>query len=255
MPDHSPLGHTTFLTVAAHLSEPFTGYAKGLSSRAAPIDHRNRDFQQSQVDRELTAVVVPVIQHDRPQNFDPRLAENLLVAQHQTPVNASSSVARTWISWVTFNVRLSIPSAVEGAVKIVLINLSSLSRFHFLSFPDSLLFASARSLTEQLVRPEPFERFRPLVQRSDGLGICSIKHMPPAPSYSYQPNIPQHRQMLRNRRLLQTKACDNIADWPLGKRQVVKDLAPPRFGDSVECIRSRRCSRHDPNNEFPYGNM
>src|ERR1700684_3921611 len=29
---------------------------KGAFVRAAPIDHRNRDFQQSQVDRELTAV-------------------------------------------------------------------------------------------------------------------------------------------------------------------------------------------------------
>src|SRR6266436_2609117 len=35
--------------------------------RAGAVDDRNRDFQQPEVDRQLTAMVVPMVQHDRPE--------------------------------------------------------------------------------------------------------------------------------------------------------------------------------------------
>jgi hypothetical protein len=39
---------------------------KRISIRAAAIDHRQRHFQQSEVDRQLPPMVIPVVQHDRP---------------------------------------------------------------------------------------------------------------------------------------------------------------------------------------------
>src|SRR6202166_3448888 len=58
---------------------------KGALVRAAPINHRDGNIQHSKINRELAAVVVPVVQHDRPHYTEPRLAENLPIFQHQTP--------------------------------------------------------------------------------------------------------------------------------------------------------------------------
>src|SRR5713101_5379291 len=54
---------------------------------AAAIDRGNRDFQQSEVNRQLTAVVVPVVEHDRSEQPDARNREHFFPFRCQTPVS------------------------------------------------------------------------------------------------------------------------------------------------------------------------
>ena len=59
--------------------------SKRVLIRAPPINHRNRNFQQPEVDRQLATVVIPVVQHGRPQNCNPRLAGDRLSLHGETP--------------------------------------------------------------------------------------------------------------------------------------------------------------------------
>lgn len=55
---------------------------------AAPVHHGNRDLQHTEVDRQLTPVVIPVVQHDRPQQLNPRPGKGLFPIHLQAPIPA-----------------------------------------------------------------------------------------------------------------------------------------------------------------------
>jgi hypothetical protein len=59
--------------------------------------------------------------------------------------------------------------------------------------------------------PETFKRSGPLKQRPNSLRIRVIKLVPALAPHSYQPNIPQDSQMLRDRRLPQAEAGYDLA--------------------------------------------
>ena len=88
----------------------------------------------------------------------------------------------------------------------------------------------------EAVRPEAFEPLRPLVERSDRIGISPIKHMPPVAAHPHQPNISQHPQMLRHGRLFETQSGHDVSHRALLERQVVQRFPPPRLGYRIERI-------------------
>src|SRR5882724_2535396 len=54
--------------------------------RAAAVDYGYRHIQQPEVNRQLPAVMVPMVEHDGPQHADPWLGEHLFPLMHQTPI-------------------------------------------------------------------------------------------------------------------------------------------------------------------------
>jgi hypothetical protein len=109
----------------------------------------------------------------------------------------------------------------------------------FLGFCLSPFFDAA-----QLMRPESFERLRPLVQRSDCFSVRSIQHLPPIPSHPHQSNFSQHPQMLRHRRLSQPKPRHDGAHRPFLASQVIQNLPPRRLSHRIKSIRSSRRPCH-----------
>lgn len=95
------------------------------------------------------------------------------------------------------------------------------------------------------MRPVTFERPGPLIQRPDSFRIRVIKLVPAVAPYPYQPNIAQHSQMFRHRRLLQAEAGHDFADRPLVRGQKLENLPSPRLCYRVEGIRGGRRSGHD----------
>src|SRR6185312_7473201 len=63
---------------------------------------------------------------------------------------------------------------------------------------------------KQLVRPEAFEGFRPLMQGTNRFGIGLIQHVSPMALHPNQPYISQYPQMLGDRRLLHSGASHNF---------------------------------------------
>jgi len=55
--------------------------------RTATVDDRDRNIKQAEINRELSAMVVPVIQHDRPHDTDSGLVKISLspALRHQAP--------------------------------------------------------------------------------------------------------------------------------------------------------------------------
>src|SRR5207302_2310066 len=103
--------------------------------------------------------------------------------------------------------------------------------------------------------PVSCERFRPLVHRPDGLRVRAIKHSPPVPSYIDEPDLQQHTQVLRYRRLLHPQQVHNLSHRPFLERDEVQNLSPAWLGHRIESIRSCRRSCHRFDNTFLYGNM
>src|SRR5437879_985224 len=99
----------------------------------------------------------------------------------------------------------------------------------------------------QLMRPEAFKRLCPLIQRPDSLGVRSIQHLSPIPAHPHQTNLPQHPQVLRNRRLFQPEAAHDGAHRPFLASQVIQNLPPPRFSHRIKSIRSSRRPCHPAN--------
>src|SRR5579864_7556110 len=75
---------------------------KRILVRTAAVDHGNRDFQQPQIDRELSAMMVPVIHHDRADHTGTRLGEDFSVSSRQSPWPSRGFIAQS------FQARLSV---------------------------------------------------------------------------------------------------------------------------------------------------
>src|SRR5260370_38896708 len=89
----------------------------------------------------------------------------------------------------------------------------------------------------QLMPPEPFERARPVVKRTDRPGVGPIQHTAALAPDVDQSNIPQDAQVLRDGWLLKAQARHNIPDRALLRSEIVQDLSPPGLGDRVERVR------------------
>ena len=69
------------------ITGPASGFLRErIFIRTASVDDWHRHIQQTQVDRELSAMVVPVVQHDRSQHCDARQRERRLAPDDQRPV-------------------------------------------------------------------------------------------------------------------------------------------------------------------------
>jgi hypothetical protein len=64
-------------------------------------------------------------------------------------------------------------------------------------------FLGALFDAQQLMRPQALESFRPLMQRTDRIGVRSIQHVPSVSPDPDQSDVSKHFKVLRNRRLLQ----------------------------------------------------
>src|SRR5260370_7365261 len=94
--------------------------------------------------------------------------------------------------------------------------------------------------------PESLKCFGPLVKRTDRLRVGPIKHSPPVPPHVDEPHLPQHPQVLRDRRLLHPQRVHNLPHRPLLQRQIVQNLPSPRLGHRIKRIRSCCPSSHPP---------
>src|SRR5947209_15175576 len=97
------------------------------------------------------------------------------------------------------------------------------------------------------MRPQPLEGFRPFIQRTNGIRVGAVEHLPAVAAHADQAHIAQYAQMLRYRGLLQPKLEYQIANRQLANCEVVEDLPPPRLGHSVEGVGSCGRSCHKKN--------
>src|SRR5260370_10416341 len=89
--------------------------------------------------------------------------------------------------------------------------------------------------------PESLKCFGPLVKGTDRVRVVPITHPPPVPPHVDEPHLPQHPQVLRDRRLLHPQRVHNLPHRPLLQRQIVQNLPSPRLGHRIKRI--RRCCR------------
>src|SRR5258708_12231848 len=94
--------------------------------------------------------------------------------------------------------------------------------------------------------PESLKCFRPLVKRTNRLGVRSIEHAPPIPPHVNEPPLQQDPQMLRDRRLHHPQRIHNLPHRPLLQREIAQNRPPPRLCHRIKRIRSCRRSCHAP---------
>src|SRR5580704_4807698 len=159
----------------------------------------------------------------------------------------TSSEARTWISlssWIT-------RSSILVAVKIIFAPWFEVSwgiRL-FVRFALSELFDPV-----ELMAPVALEGGSPLMQRTDGIRVGSVKHVAAVAADADEADVFEDAQVLGDGRLLDAQAVDDFVDGAFLKDEVVQDVAAARFGDRVEGIGGSGGARHEVN-IFPYGNI
>ena len=92
------------------------------------------------------------------------------------------------------------------------------------------------------------------MERADGFGVGSIKHVAAIAANVYQANVLENAEVLGDGWLLDAQAVDDLVDGSFLKDEVVQDVAAARFGDSVEGVGGCGGARHE-FNIFPYGNI
>src|SRR5882762_9450374 len=92
--------------------------------------------------------------------------------------------------------------------------------------------------------PVTLERFRPLVKRTDRLGIRSIEHAAPVAAHVDEAHLEQYPQMLRDRGLLHPQPVHNLPHRALLQGDKVQNLPAPWLCHRIKCIRSCRCPCH-----------
>src|SRR5580658_3655547 len=99
----------------------------------------------------------------------------------------------------------------------------------------------------ELVAPEAFEARGPLVERADGFGVGSIKHVSAIAADVYQSNVLENAEVLGDGGLLDAQALDDLVDQAFLEDEVVQDVAAARLGDSVEGVGGCGGARHESN--------
>src|SRR5256885_13896668 len=102
--------------------------------------------------------------------------------------------------------------------------------------------------------PHPFEGGRPFPQRANRHRIYTVEHLSSLPPRFNETDLAQHLQMLGDGGLLHFHGVDDFADRAFLERQIVENIAAPRFGYGVECVGGGGSSRHAAN-ICPYRNM
>ena len=84
------------------------------------------------------------------------------------------------------------------------------------------------------------------------LRICLVKLLAPVAAHPHQAHVAQHAQVLRYRRLIDTKDSHNLVHRVLAPRQQKQYLSPPRLRYRIERIRGCRRSSHDKDQIYAY---
>src|ERR1700722_7403656 len=92
--------------------------------------------------------------------------------------------------------------------------------------------------------PIAFECAGPLVKRTNRPGIRAIPDVTAGAPGPYQIDVPQHAQVLGDRRLRQPEGVDDVRDGTLVGRQEAQDGPPLLLGDGVEHIGTGGGSGH-----------
>src|SRR5262245_12706072 len=98
----------------------------------------------------------------------------------------------------------------------------------------------------ELMAPKLLERFGPVVNTLELLGVEPVQALPPLLVHRDEADFAEHAEMLRHRRLRQRHGCDHGS---YGQRSAPREqpdnLSPPRFGDGVEYVGCRSSPRHE----------
>src|SRR4051812_19150018 len=99
------------------------------------------------------------------------------------------------------------------------------------------------------------EHAAPVVNGAKRFGVDAIHRAASVAADAHQPDIAEHLQVLRNRRLSELECVRDVGHRLLVASNELEDVTATRFGDRVERIRVRRGARHDDSYTFPYGNV
>ena len=98
----------------------------------------------------------------------------------------------------------------------------------------------------KLVGPESLEILNPVMHGFELLRVQPIQPALPRLVNGNHTHLPQHAQVLGNRRLGKTELEHHLAHIPLrAPREQIHNLPPPRLGDGVENIRGCRRPSHE----------
>ncbi len=117
-----------------------------------------------------------------------------------------------------------------------------------------LLFRSLLD-PQQLMRPQTFKRFRPLIQRANSFGIGLIEHLPSMAPHSHQPNLPKYLQVLGDGRLLHAEMQHQITYRTLAMGKKFQYFAAPRLRHGIKRVGSSCRPSHEIEYIFLYRNM
>src|ERR671913_923025 len=99
--------------------------------------------------------------------------------------------------------------------------------------------------SSQLSAPVPRKHAAPVVDRAQRLGVDPVQGAPAVPPHVYKPDVSQHLQVLRHRRLPQLERVRDVGHRPLVAPDELEDVTPARLRNRVEGIRSRRGAGHE----------
>jgi hypothetical protein len=152
-----------------------------------------------------------------------------------------------------FNVKFSIAAFVAGAAVAVMVPPKNEFRSDFawrFAFGLGTLFDA-----KQLVLPQAFKGFCPLMERADGLGVRAIKHLTSFAPGLDQADVAQHAKVLGDGGLFEAQASDDRPHRTFLWGQEAENRAAARLGNGVEGVGGGGGSWHGSYNTFPYGNM
>ena len=92
--------------------------------------------------------------------------------------------------------------------------------------------------------PVLLEHPRPLVKGPNGVRVGAVEHLASVTPEAHEPDVTEHLEMLRHRRLTEIEVLDDVADVTFLRREVDEDVAALSFGDRVEDVGCRRSAGH-----------
>src|SRR5262245_52528429 len=84
----------------------------------------------------------------------------------------------------------------------------------------------------------------PLVKRTDCVRVGAVEHLASVTPEAHEPDVTQHLEVLRHRRLTEIEVRNDVADVTFLRREVDENVAPLSFSDRVEDVRCRCSTGH-----------
>jgi hypothetical protein len=98
--------------------------------------------------------------------------------------------------------------------------------------------------TSELMIPVTFKPAGPFMQRADGVGVGTVKHLTALPSHIHKADLKQNAEVLGDGRLRQIKGGDDIVDRALLGYEKRENVAAARFGHGIEGVGGGGGARH-----------